>query len=129
MGREFGGRILVFPYGAGGEVGIGGGEAGEVVGAEDVGGGFCGGFKVEGEGIVPDVRSEEWGADAVGFAGFADWVDTGEEAVLVGLAESGVAGVEGGIGDRGVGDGEDADGGREGAIEGAVEVLRRDGGG
>ena len=43
----------------------------------------------------------------------------GVDAVLVGFAEGAVAGVEVG---RGVLDGEDADAGREGAVEGAVEV-------
>ena len=44
-----------------GEVGVGGGEGGEVVGAEDVGGGVLEGGEVEAAGAGPDVGGEHGG--------------------------------------------------------------------
>jgi hypothetical protein len=110
---------------AGGEVGVYGGEGGEVVGAADVVGGVLEDGEVEREGAVPDVGSEGRRADA--FDGEGGWVgDAGEDAVLVGLAEGVVAGVEGfGC----VLDGEDADAGGKGVVEGAMEVGGGDGDG
>ncbi len=64
--RDMGHPVRASIVGAGGQVGVGGGEGGEVVRAEDVGGGLLGGLEVEGPGAVPDVGGEEWGADAVG---------------------------------------------------------------
>ncbi len=102
--------------GAGCEVGVSGGEGGEVVSAEDVGGGLLEEGEVERKRAGPDVGSEHGGADA--FAG--------EDAVLVGFAEGAVAGVEVW---RCGGDGEDADAGRESVVEGAVEIGGGDGDG
>ena len=111
--------------GAGGEVGIDGGEGGEVVGAADVVGGVLEDGEVEGPGAVPYVGCEHGGAYAVVGVGDGGRVDDArEDAVLVGLAEGAVAGVEV------VGcwvDGEDADAGRKGAVECAMEVFGRDG--
>ena len=61
-GTRFGGS-----FSAGGEVGIGGGEAGEVVRAEDVTGGLVEGREIERPGAWPDEGREGWGADAVRF--------------------------------------------------------------
>jgi len=69
--------------GTGGEVGVGGGEGGEVVGSEDVGGGPFKGGDVEGEVVAPEVGGEHGRADG-----------GRRDAVLVGLAPSAVAGVE-----------------------------------
>ena len=96
-----------------GEVGVGGGEGGEVVGAEDVGGGLLEGFEVEVVAGGPDERGQEWRAEDA----------AREDAVLVGFAEGTAAGVEG-FGD--FFDGEDADAGREGVVEGPVEIGRGD---
>jgi hypothetical protein len=49
-----------------GEVGVGGGEAGEVVGAEDVRGGLVEGGEIEGPGTGPDVGGEGWRTDVFG---------------------------------------------------------------
>ena len=49
-----------------GEVGIGGGEAGEVVRAEDVRGGPVEGGEIERPGTGPDGGGEGWRADGVG---------------------------------------------------------------
>ena len=95
------------------------------MGASDVVGGVLEDGEVEGKGAVPDVGREHGRADAcrrrVGW-----WAggDAGEDAVLVGFAEGAVAGVEvfGGLLD-----GEDADAGWEGAVEGAMEVGGGDG--
>ncbi len=92
-----------------GDVGVGGGEGGEVVGADDVGCGLLQGGEVEGALEGPDVRGEHRGADMV----------AGEDAVLVGLAAGAVAGVE--VWGDFV-DGEDSDAWGEDAIEGSVEV-------
>ena len=54
---------------AGGEVGVDGGEAGEVVGAEDVVGGPLSEGQIDGPGAIPDVWGLERGADVVGGAG------------------------------------------------------------
>ena len=111
---------------AGGEVGVDRGEGGEVVGAADVVGGVLEDGEVERERAVPDVGSEGGRADALD-GGKSDGVgDAGEDAVLVGFAEGVVAGVEG-LGC--VLDGEDADAGGKGVVEGAVEVGGRDGDG
>jgi hypothetical protein len=55
---------------------------------------------------------------------FAGWSAQRKDSVLVGLAEGGVAGVEAGWDGF---DGEDADAGREAAVEGAVQVGGGDG--
>jgi hypothetical protein len=57
-------------------------------------------------------------------SGFEGWSAEGEDAVLVGLAEGGVAGMEG-VGDGF--DGEDTDAGGKAAVEGAVQVGGGDG--
>ena len=103
--------------------GVGGGEAGEVVGAEQVEGGGFEGFEVEWPAAVPDEGGEEGVADALGGGGF---YAAFEDAVLVCFGAGGVAGVEG-VGDA-VG-GEDADAGGEGAVECAEQVGGRDVGG
>ena len=90
------------------------------MGAEDVGGGLLEGVEVEIEAAGPDEGGEHGRADDA--AGFA----AGEDAVLVGLAAGAVAGVEFG---RDGFDGEDADAGGEGAVEGAMEVGGGDGDG
>ena len=100
--------------GSGAEVGVYGGEAGEVVLAEDVVGGVVGEGEGEGPGAVPGEGREERGADGL-FAVF----EAREEAVFVGLAESVVAGVEDG---RCVLGGKDANAGGQGSVEGAEEV-------
>jgi hypothetical protein len=51
--------------GAVGEVGVGGGEGGEVVRAEDVRGGLVEGGERERPGTGPDIGGEGWRADAV----------------------------------------------------------------
>ena len=99
---------------AGGEVGVGGGEGGEVVGAEDESGGLLESGEVDRERAGPDEGGEHGGADSV----------AREDAVLVGFAEGVVAGVE--FGGDGF-DGEDADAGWEGSVESAVEVGGGDG--
>ena len=53
-------------YSAVGEVGVGGGEAGEVVGAEDVRGGLVEGGEIERPGTGPDGGGEGWRADVFG---------------------------------------------------------------
>ncbi len=110
---------------AGGQVGVDGGEGGEVVGADDVAGGLLEDGEVEGEMAVPDVGGEHGGAD--GGREFGRGVEgaVGEDAVFVGFAAGGVAGVEV-FGS--VLEGEDADGGWEGAVEGKMEVGGGDGG-
>ncbi len=80
------GAVSCCDRGAGGEVGVVGGEGGEVVGAEDVGGGLLEMGEVEREAAGPDVGSEHGGADLR--------IACGEDAVLVGLAAGAVAGVE-----------------------------------
>ena len=99
-----------------GEVGVGGGERGEVVGADDVGCGLLEGGEIEGALEGPDVRGEHGGADLV----------AGEDAILVGFAAGAVAGVEA-CGD--LFDGENADAWGEDAIEGPVKVGAGDGSG
>ena len=137
-------------------VGVYGGEGGEVVGAEDGVGGLVGKGEVDGPGAIPDVGSEGGGADAVGFGGVRGvwgrlrrgptgaggphlkgemWGTricggfdgaAGVDAVLVGFADGTVAGVEAWGNLLG---GEDADAGRERAIEGAEKVRGGDVGG
>ncbi len=95
---------------AGGKVGIGGGEGGEVVGAEDGVGGVLEQSEVELEGTVPDEGREHGGADkrhGVGDRGEGQGA-RGEDAVLVGLADGAVTGVEAGGGGF---KGENTDGG------------------
>ena len=87
--------------------------------AEDVCGGLLERGEFEREAVGPDVGSEHGRADAVFGMGFA-----GEDAVLVGFATGAVAGVEV-LGD-GL-DGEDADAGGKGAVEGAMKVGGGDG--
>ncbi len=84
------------------------------MGAEDVGCGLLECGEVEGPGAVPYVGGEHGGADR-----------GGGDAVLVGLAKGAVAGVEvfGGLLD-----GEYADAGWEGSVEGFVEIGCWDGG-
>jgi len=94
---------------AGGEIGVGGGEGGEVVGAEDVRGGLLERGKGKVERACPEEGSEHGGADPV----------AGEDAVLVGFAEGAVAGVE--VGGNSF-DGECADAGWESPVECVVEV-------
>ncbi len=113
--RRSGRGAPVLVVGAGGEIGVDCGEGGEVMRAENVGGGLLEGSEVEEERAVPDVRGEHGGTDAA----------AGVDAVLVSFAKGAVAGVEAG---GSVFDGEDANAGREGVIEGAVEVCRGDGG-
>lgn len=92
------------------EVGVDGGEGGEVVGAEDMGGGLLEEAEVERDWAGPDEVRKHGGADAA----------LRKDAVLVGLAKSAVAGVE----VLGCGfDGEDADAGGKGAIEGAMKIF------
>jgi len=83
------------------------------VGAKDVGCGLLQYGEVEGPRAVPYVGSEHGGADG-----------GGGDAVLVGFAKGAVAGVE--I-FRCLLDGEDADAGWEGSIEGFVEIGCGDG--
>jgi len=93
--------------------------------AADVVGGVLEDGEVEREGTVPYPGSEHGGADAVDGGGDGCGIgNSGEDAVLVAFAHGAVAGVEGFGGVLG---GEDADAGWEGAVEGAVEVCRRDG--
>src|ERR1700679_2420086 len=101
---------FVFPgLVAGGEIGIGGGEGGEVVRAEDVRGGLLERGKGKVERACPKEGGEHRGADTV----------AGEDAVLVGFAEGAVAGVEVGWNSF---DRENADAGWEGPVEGMVEI-------
>src|SRR5580693_8978348 len=83
---------------AGGEVRVGGGEGGEVVGAQDVSGGAVQGAKIERPGTGPDVRGEGWRADvALAVLRWPFAVGRGaqrEDPVLVGFAEGAVARVE-----------------------------------
>ena len=114
-----------------GEVGVGGGEGGEVVGAEKMGGGGVHGGELEGVTAVPDEGGEEGRADIdvggvlAGGEGVGGVRAAKVYAVLVGFGLGGVAGVEG-VG--GVFKGEDADAGGKDAIESAVEVGGGDGG-
>jgi hypothetical protein len=95
------------------------------VGADDVAGGLLEDGEVEGDMAVPDVGGEHGGADS----GQGVWCGVqgavGEDAVFVGFSAGGVAGVEV---FGGVLEGEDADGGRESAVESEMEVGRGDGG-
>lgn len=74
---------------AGCEIGIGGGEAGEVVFADEGCGSGIKGSEIETPGVRADVAREEGRTDLR--AGGLD----GKNAVLVCLGEGGVAGVEG----------------------------------
>ncbi len=106
------------------EVRVGGGEAGEVVSAQDVRGGLVGEREGEGPGTVPGVGGEGGGTDAVGLRRVCG--DAAEDAIFVGLGESRVTGVKVGWGVAG---GENADRRWEGAVQGAEEIGWRDGGG
>ncbi len=101
-----------------GEVWVGGGKAGEVMRAEDVGSGLIEERQIEAVRAGPDIGGEHGRAD-----GFKRAV-AGQDAVLVGLAEGVVARVE--VRGRGT-EGEDADRGRQGAVQGMMQVGRRDG--
>lgn len=94
------------------------------MGAADVIGCVLEGGEVERKWAVPDVGSEHGGTDAVD-CGRNGWgiEDAGKDAVLVGFTEGAVAGVEALGRDF---DGEDANTGREGSIERAMEVCGRD---
>ncbi len=105
---------------AGAEVGVPGGEAGEVVLAEYVAGGSLRGGQGDGPGAIPDERGQGWGADLVGEIGVRR--NAREDAVLVDFAQSAVAGVEGLWGGGSVFGGEHADGWRERAVERAKEI-------
>ena len=116
-----------------GEVGVDGGEGGEVVGAKDVTGGVVEGVEIEGPGTGPDVGGESGRTDVFfPYPKIEIWGTRiggcfqGKDAVLVGFADSGVAGVERGWDDFG---GEDADAGREAAVKGPMQAGRGDGGG
>ena len=103
--------------GAGGEVGIGGGEAAEVVLTDEgsSGGIECG--EIERPGIGEDVAREE------GRANLKTGGLYGKNAVLVGFGDGGVASVEGVRDNSGI---EDSDRSWKSAIEGAEEVCWRD---
>src|ERR1700754_1721676 len=100
-------------------IGIVGGEGGEVVGAEDVGGGLLKDVQIEFVAAGPDVRGKHGRADAGVVIGR-------EDAVLVGFAFGAVAGVKV---RSDFFDGENADAGRECAVESAMKVWGGDGGG
>ena len=84
------------------------------MGAEDVGGGLLKDGEIEGEWTGPDEGGEHGGTDGAG----------GVDAIFVGFAGGAVAGMEVG---GGVLDGENADAGRKGPVEGSMEVGRWDG--
>src|SRR5882757_2383346 len=113
---DIGGVLGWVRRGAGGLIGVRRGEGGEVVGAEDVECSLLQRLQIEGQRAVPDIRGEHGGAD-IADAPFLR--DTGEDAVLVGLAEGAVAGMEplrSGL------DREHADTGWQGAVEGSMEI-------
>ncbi len=120
---------LRFRVGSVGEIGVSGGEGGEVVGAEDVIGGVVEGGQLQGPGTGPDEGGEGWRAEVFRMwfevrgsrfeRNFQGWSAEGEDAVLVGFGEGGVARVEVWGDDLG---GEDADAGREAAVEGTVQI-------
>ena len=113
---------------SGGLIGVVGGEGGEVVGADDVGGGLLQEVEVKGVAAGPDVGGEHGGADAfvlvvrgavVRGAVAGGGAAAGKDAVLVGFSSGAVAGVE--VFGDGF-DGEDTDACGERAVEGSVKV-------
>lgn len=98
---------------AGCQIGIDGGEGGEVVGAEDVGGCLLEEFWIEIERAGPDVGGKHGRADVRGV--FTE----GEDSVFIGLSAGAMTRVEVGGDDF---EREDANAGREGPVEGAVEI-------
>jgi hypothetical protein len=113
-----------------GLVGVAGCEAGEVVGADHVGGGGVEGGEVQRPGAGPDIRRESGRADEfvprfeVPGSKFGEGSAQGEDAVFVCFAQGAVAGVE--ICGNEFG-GEDADAWGQAAIEGPVKIRGRDG--
>ena len=110
-------RFQVESWRAGGEIGIGGGEAAEIVFAEKGCGDGIQASEINRPGVRIDIAREKRRTDLV------DSGLDGENAVLVGFGDGGVAGV------KCVGHDlrfEDADGSGQGAIEGANEIGGRD---
>ena len=103
-------------FGAGGEIGVPGGKGGEVVRAQDVGRGLLQDGEIEGIATRPDVGSQHRRTDAV-------FVVAEKDAILVGFSVCAVTGVE--VFGYGF-DGENADAGRKGAVEGVLEVRGGD---
>ena len=111
---------------AGGKIGVGGGEGGEVVVADQDFGRLLEFGEVEDLGAVPDVGGEHRRTDqGVGVRGKVSHDQSGgEDAVLVGLGDGTMAGVEAG-GDRF--DGQYADARGESAVKGTMQVGGWDG--